>query len=84
MDETHAVAATEAIIIAEQARKVRALYPELFAALDQRDRQLRRVVQRLPEPYDPESWLPLPTLEQTLQSLRTLGAGIGQLCQPVR
>ncbi|HET9014901.1 MAG TPA: hypothetical protein VFN57_04855 [Thermomicrobiaceae bacterium] len=79
--QTFATASTETEIVAEQARKVRALYPELFAALDTRDRRLHSAVGRLGHPHDPESWVPWSVREEALLSLHRLDAGIGELAR---
>lgn len=79
--ETPTTASTEAEAVAEQARKVRALYPELYAALDARDRQLRGALRRLGHPHDPESWVPWSVREEALLALHKLDAGIGALAR---
>ncbi len=66
-------------IIAEQARKVRALYPELFAALDERDRHIRQALNRIPHPADPETMVPPAEMERSITALRGLENGISKL-----
>ena len=84
MAGSFAPAFPDAATVAAQAGMVRALYPELFAALDARDRQLQRTLRRIPHPDDAESWLPPHQLEQALSALRALGGGIGDLCDATR
>ena len=81
MPDEHFFTVDQPDVIAEQARKVRALYPELFAALDQRDRRLQRATYRIPHPADPETMVQPQTIEQALLVLRTLDPGIGRLCE---
>jgi DNA-directed RNA polymerase subunit L len=80
MDRSLRTMATERELIAEQARKVRALYPELFAALDERDRNIRSALYRIPHPADPEALVPPQVVERALQTLRQCKTGIGDLC----
>ena len=79
--QTSATASTELEIVTEQARKVRALYPEPFAALDQRDREIQQAVRQLGHPYDPETWTSWSVREQALRSLHALDGGIGDLAR---
>ncbi len=84
MDQSIAVVTVETIdrrIIAEQARKVRALYPELFAALDERDRSIRRALYRIPHPADPEALVPPQVDRAGAETLRQCKTGISQLCE---
>lgn len=80
MGDSLRIATTEREIIAEQARKVRALYPELFAALDERDRRIQRALYRIPQPGDPETMVPPQVFEQALHTLWQLNAGINRFC----
>jgi hypothetical protein len=66
-------------IIAEQARKVRALYPELFAHLADRERDLRKLRSRIPNPADPESWVPFNVYSDVITRVWHLPAGIDDL-----
>lgn len=66
--------------LAEQARKVRALYPELFAELDEGDRHIHRALSRIPHPSDPEALVPHAEVERSITALKRLGDGISGLC----
>lgn len=80
MEQSLTIAAPEREIVAEQARKVRALYPELFATLDERDRRIQWALYRIPHPADPETQVPPQVFEQALQTLRQLNVGISRFC----
>lgn len=84
MEYPSQLAATEREVIAEQARKVRSLYPELFAALEDRDRRIQRALHRIPHPADAETLVPPNVMEQAIQSLRKLNTGINSLCDGTR
>lgn len=72
--------ATKEEIIAEEARLVRAYYPDLFAMLGERDRRIRHALYRISDPADPESLVTPQVMQQALQTLRQLDAGISELC----
>lgn len=80
MREERIPTAPQLEVVPEQARKVRALYPELFAALDRRDQRLQRALYRIPHPHDPEALVSPQTMEQALLSLHKLDSGISKLC----
>lgn len=66
-------------IVREQALWVRREYPELFAYLARRDRELRRALNRVPSPADVElsaTWNQRNHVERTL---RAFGTGIDEL-----
>jgi hypothetical protein len=66
-------------VICEQAVEVRQRYPELFAYLARRDRDLRRALGRVPSPADIElsaNWNQRGFVER---ALRSFGAGIDEL-----
>lgn len=68
-------------LVAEQARKVRLLYPELFDALAARDRQLRSALSQIPHPDDPESFVPAHVWQQSIRQLLGLDQGISDLAR---
>jgi len=81
MHQAISTATVDREVISEQARKVRALYPELFDALDERDRHIRSALHRIPHPADPEALVPPHVIERALQTLRQCKTGISQLCE---
>jgi hypothetical protein len=66
-------------VLAEQARKVRALYPELFAHLAARESEIRKLRSRIPVPADPESWVSFNVYADVITRVWHLPAGIDDL-----
>lgn len=81
MKRSSAFTVTQQEIIAEQARKDRTLYPELFAARDEHDRRIRHALYHLSDPADPKSQATPQVIGRALESLRQLNAGISTFCE---
>lgn len=71
--------ATQTEVIAEQAMRIRVLYPELFDYLMLRDQNLRRALRRVPSPADIELSASWNRPEFIKRALDRYGPGIDEL-----
>jgi hypothetical protein len=79
MDMTTHTPTTQTEVIAEQAMRVRVLYPELFDYLTRRDQNLRRALRRVPSPADIELSASWNRTEFIKRALDRYGPGIDEL-----
>jgi hypothetical protein len=64
--------------LAQQAEQMRATFPELYALLADRDRDMRQALARFPSLADPEAWMPA-GVERIITRLQALGPGVEEL-----
>jgi hypothetical protein len=64
--------------LAQQAEQMRATFPELYALLADRDRDMRQALARFPSLADPEAWMPA-GVERVITRLQALGPGVEEL-----
>jgi hypothetical protein len=63
-------------MLAQQAYMLRVIYPDLYEFLVQRDKMLQQVLQRIPDPSDPEALTARSDLDTQIVQLKRLPSGV--------
>jgi len=71
----------QACTLADQARRMRAECPELFAYLSRRDAALRKTLRRVPSPADIELYAVFNVRAHLAQALGDYGHGVAELAR---